>query len=70
MEKEGSAFYWGIEIPANTTALVYVPANGEDKITINGKSSSQVENVQFISYERGYLVYEFGSGNYDIAVLK
>lgn len=69
-KKEGSAFYWGIEIPANTTALVYVPANGEDKITINGKSSSQVENVQFISYERGYLVYEFGSGNYDIAVLK
>ena len=69
--KKGNTFEWGITIPANTTAVVYIPANGEDKIKINGEPSvSMVENTQFISYEKGYLVYEFGSGSYNIVAMK
>lgn len=43
----------------------------QDKIKINGEPSvSMVENTQFISYEKGYLVYEFGSGSYNIVAMK
>jgi len=50
--RHGNEFNWQIEIPANTTASVIVPAEKLGHITCNGK----VVPAQF----------ELGSGKYDI----
>jgi alpha-L-rhamnosidase len=53
---EGSSFDWQIEIPANTTATVYVPATSGEKVTARGLKASRFEN--------GHAVFELGSGKY------
>ena len=54
--KDGKKFDWQIEIPANTTATVYVPATGLKAVTAKGVKASRFEN--------GRAVFELGSGKY------
>ncbi|MBN1559609.1 family 78 glycoside hydrolase catalytic domain [candidate division KSB1 bacterium] len=54
-------FIWDIEIPANTTATVYVPAMDRAQVTF-----SITEGVRFIRQEDGRAVYTAGSGVYQI----
>jgi alpha-L-rhamnosidase len=49
-------FDWQIEIPANTTATVHVPAQSLEGITAKGLKASRFEN--------GRGVFELGSGTY------
>jgi alpha-L-rhamnosidase len=58
-------FSWKISIPANTSALVYVPANDESDVMENNASASQQEGVRFIRMEGKRAVFEVGSGNYE-----
>lgn len=50
-------FQYQINIPANTTATVYIPSS-------NGKVSEQEKSVENVKYENGYAVVSIGSGNY------
>jgi alpha-L-rhamnosidase len=61
---KGNQFNWDIDIPANTTALIYIPAEKEDSISESGKQASRVEGLKFIKLENGSAVYEAGSGSY------
>ncbi len=54
--RSGTAFDWRIEIPANTTATIYVPASRPDTVTAEGVSQTKFEN--------GRAVFEVGSGHY------
>ena len=54
---EGGIYSLSVEIPANTTATVYVKTTGAEKVTC----SEQVTNL---GYEDGYAVYKTPSGKY------
>jgi alpha-L-rhamnosidase len=49
-------FDWQIEIPANTTATVYVPATSLENLKVKGVKASRFEN--------GRAIFELGSGKY------
>ncbi|TAG13035.1 MAG: alpha-rhamnosidase [Sphingobacteriia bacterium] len=57
-------FSWNIEVPVNTTALVYMPAENEGRVMVNGKAYSKVAGIQFIKMEHGRAIFEVGSGKY------
>ncbi len=57
-------FIWDINIPANTTATIYVPAEKKNNVMENDYSASKAEGVKFLRMENGRAVFEIGSGIY------
>jgi len=53
-----------VEIPANTTATVYLPASNTEKITEGGKPLAKVVGVKFLRMENGWAVLAVESGKY------
>lgn len=62
--KKGSNFDWNISIPANAVALISIPAKSADGVTEGGKKAAEAEGLKFVKMDKGYAVYEAGSGNY------
>jgi len=64
--KDGKKFDWQIEIPANTTAFVYLPAKDIASITESGKPiGKQTPNVRFMTTAKdNRKMFELGSGKY------
>jgi alpha-L-rhamnosidase len=54
-----------LEIPANTTATLYLPAADATGVTESGKPANQAEAVKFVKMENGAAVYELGSGTFN-----
>jgi alpha-L-rhamnosidase len=69
-KKAGGIFHWKISIPANTTAMVYIPATNKEQVYENGKKASSARGVKFVKMEDGYAVYEVASGTYNFSVEK
>ena len=59
-------FSWDINIPVNTSAMVYVPASDKKSIKIDGKSISKIASVKYMKEEDDFIVLEIGSGVYKI----
>ncbi|MEO6908138.1 MAG: alpha-L-rhamnosidase C-terminal domain-containing protein, partial [Abditibacteriaceae bacterium] len=57
---KNSAFDWKIEVPANTTATVYVPCAAGQKVT----STPAADGVTFLREENDTQIYEVVSGTY------
>ena len=53
-----------VEIPANTTATVYVPTSNASTITENGKAISSADGIKISGIDDGYTVLQVGSGVY------
>lgn len=53
-----------VDIPANTSAFVYVPAEDISHVTENGQPAKDSEGVKFLRMEKGAAVFRVGSGNY------
>jgi alpha-L-rhamnosidase len=53
-----------VEVPVNTTATVYVPADDANAVTEGGKEAARAPGVQFVRAESGAAVYKVGSGRY------
>jgi len=51
-------------IPANTTALIYVPAEDLSQVTESGKPAEDSTGVKFLRMEKGRAVFEAVSGTY------
>ena len=51
-------------IPANTTAVVHVPAVDPGKVLESGKPAEEAPAVRFVRMEGGAAVYHVGSGTY------
>lgn len=62
--KENGKFTWGISIPANTKALIYVPAKTAESVTESGKKAITAEGVKYVRMDQNCAVFEVGSGSY------
>ena len=69
-KKEAARTELAVNVPVNTTATVYVPANDVASVMESGKPVSQQKDVQFVKQEKGYSVYKVGSGTYRFQVIK
>ena len=63
-KREGNTLAMEIDIPANTTATVFVPAKDASTVTESGKSANEAEGVKFLRMENDTAVYSVGSGQY------
>ena len=61
---------FNVEIPANTTAKIYIPAANAEAVTENNKPLSSVKEIRVIGKEGEYLVIETGSGKYSFTTAK
>jgi alpha-L-rhamnosidase len=57
-------FSWGITIPANTTATVWVPTRAKEKVREGGNPASGANGVSFKGWEGSFAVLEIRSGSY------
>ena len=63
-ETTAGGFDLAVEVPANTSATVCVPASDAAKITESGKPAASAEGVTFLRMENGRAIYQVGSGRY------
>lgn len=56
-----------VEVPANTTATICIPARAIADVTEGGKSVENAEDVTFLRQEDGKAVFDVGSGTYKFA---
>jgi alpha-L-rhamnosidase len=64
---EDKKFIMDVEIPANTSGVIYVPASSEEAITENGKPLSGIKEITSSGMEENYFVLLVGSGVYHFA---
>ncbi|SHL40724.1 alpha-L-rhamnosidase [Chitinophaga jiangningensis] len=65
-KKSPQQFAWQINIPANTSATVYIPANDPAGITESNKPLEKATGVRFLRMEGRYAVVELKSGTYNL----
>ncbi|GAB3414993.1 family 78 glycoside hydrolase catalytic domain [Niabella aquatica] len=58
------------EIPPNTRATVYIPAEDVQNIKESGKALSEIKAIKITGKEQGYVIIETGSGKYNFEVVK
>lgn len=63
--KTAKQFKWNVTVPANTTAMLYIPAKNKNEITEKLKS---IKDLKFIKMEKDRAIYEVGSGDYSFLV--
>ena len=63
----GGRFELRVEIPANTTATVYVPAGDAGSVTESGKPAAEAPGVKFLTMDDGNAVFAVQSGKYEFA---
>ncbi|MGX5687858.1 glycoside hydrolase family 78 protein [Arcticibacter tournemirensis] len=63
-KKAGKTFIWNISVPANTRALVYIPASSADKVKEGKKAASASDGLKFLKMEGNRALFEAGSGDY------
>ncbi|HEY3388293.1 MAG TPA: family 78 glycoside hydrolase catalytic domain, partial [Prolixibacteraceae bacterium] len=61
---EGVRFCLNVSIPANTTAIVYVPSLPGKPVMENDQPSASAAGLKFKEYKDGYAVFEVESGDY------
>jgi alpha-L-rhamnosidase len=61
---EGRRFDLSVTIPANTRALVFIPAADASAVEESGKKAALSEGVTFVRQDGGIAVFSVGSGAY------
>ncbi|MFH1195116.1 MAG: family 78 glycoside hydrolase catalytic domain [bacterium] len=62
---DGKIFSWEINIPANTSATIFIPAEKESDVSVDGKLIWEIDGIKLVKIEDGRAVYEIGSGAYN-----
>jgi alpha-L-rhamnosidase len=62
--READRFFLQVEIPANTTAKVYLPATEASSITESGQGLSDANSIKLLGIQGGVAELRIGSGNY------
>lgn len=57
-----------VEVPANTTAKIYIPAASAESIQESGKALNTNSALKVGAKEKDYVLVEVGSGKYDFSV--
>jgi hypothetical protein len=63
-EKKNLSVTLKVKIPCNTVAEIYVPVMAGQKVFENNIPVSQVLDIKFQRYDKGFVVYQVGSGDY------
>lgn len=61
----GTILQYKAVVPANTSALLILPASSEKSITEAGKPVKKSKGVTFVNYENGKAFYELKSGEFN-----
>lgn len=69
-KKEDGGISLQVQIPANTTATVYIPADDEKSVKEGTNVLSESKNVVVKEKKDGYIVIEIGSGTYHFTIEK
>jgi alpha-L-rhamnosidase len=59
-----------VQIPANTSAIIYIPAGSNDEITESGKKVDQQSAFKPVNNGDGYVSLQTGSGKYSFVIKK
>jgi len=62
--RSGNKLSLDVYIPANTTAMVVVPARSVQAVRVNGRPVDRCREVQFVRQENNCAVFAIGSGKY------
>jgi alpha-L-rhamnosidase len=65
---EEGLLIWDVIIPANTTALTYVPASADQAVYEGNAQATQAAGISFVRQEEQAAVYELGAGRYTFRV--
>jgi alpha-L-rhamnosidase len=68
--REGGALVYGVTIPTNTTATVYVPSASLESVREGGKPASGADGIKWLRNEKGYVVFQAGSGEYEFSTVQ
>ena len=60
----GGKLLLDVEVPANTSATIYIPAASAEGIQESGQALSAVKDIAIAGNEPGYIVVKAGSGSY------
>jgi alpha-L-rhamnosidase len=63
-KREGNTFRWTVSVPANTSAIVYVPAAEPAAVTESGNPAKDAAGVTFLRMEDGRAVFRVDAGSY------
>jgi alpha-L-rhamnosidase len=66
--KQGGKLIWTVEIPANTTATLHVPAKNLSAITESGKPIGKATGVRFVVTGTDRVLLSAGSGRYQFVI--
>jgi len=69
-KKTANSFELTVQIPANTTAMIYLPANVGEQITESSQPIKIVSAVKFLGYKDGKAMIKAGSGIYHFIAQK
>jgi alpha-L-rhamnosidase len=67
-KKEGNNTVWNISIPANTKAIIYIPATNADEVKDRNRIVAETTGAKLLKVEEGSAVFEVGSGNYSFTI--
>lgn len=56
------------QIPANSTATLYVPAANFKNVTVNGKPADAAPHVEYLKTEGGRVLLQVESSRYEIVI--
>jgi alpha-L-rhamnosidase len=68
-KSENGILQMDIEIPANTTAQIYIPADSVNNINESGRSILSVKDIKVIGESNGFIIVESGSGKFSFSIL-
>jgi alpha-L-rhamnosidase len=63
--KEEGKITWNISIPANTKAIVHIPAPGKENLVENGNKIAASYGLKYLGKQHGKLLFEVASGEYN-----
>jgi len=66
--EEDGTINLNVEIPANTTAMIYLPETDNKIITESGSPLNQQENILLIGKENNNTIVQAGSGSYTFSI--
>ncbi|WP_396600624.1 family 78 glycoside hydrolase catalytic domain [Algibacter sp. R77976] len=74
-EKDAESARFTIEVPVNTTAKLYIPAQDSKEVFESETIAEKTEGIKYLGTEKSdaignYIIYQVGSGSYDFKVNK
>ena len=67
---EGGKWAYKTTVPANTTAVLYLPAKSVDQIKESGKNIAKSKGIKLLKQENGMVQLQLVSGDYSFEIFK